>query len=96
LVKPKSAMVVKKSADTEVAAKTPSWNGETFTVTIPTVAGVVYTDVSSDSVLTPGPTVLAAGEVLTIQASADTGYVLSASERNRWTFRNRTAEAGGA
>lgn len=91
LVKAKSAMVIKKTADTEAAAVTPDWDGDTFTVTIPTVTGIIYVDATDDSVLAGGDIVLAAEEVLVVQAVADTGYVLSPSARTRWTFRNRTA-----
>jgi hypothetical protein len=91
LVKPKSAMVVVKSGDSEVVAVTPSWNPTTGVVTIPTVTGVEYIDTSDDSVLTPGAFTVDPGEYAVIQAGAKTGFVLAPSARTRWTFRNRNS-----
>lgn len=89
LVKAKSAMVVKRSGETGVTAKAPSWDAESNKVTIPAVAGVDYLDASDESVLAPGSITLEAGETLTIQAVAQSNHALSPSERTRWTFRNR-------
>lgn len=88
LVKAKSAMVIVKSALTTVLAEVPGYDIDTYTVTIPSVTGVVYED-GDGATLLAGDTVLGSGEVLTVVATADTGYILEPSAKTKWVFRNR-------
>jgi len=86
LVRPKSAMVVKKtaSADTAVVPTAPTFDGTT--ITIPTVTGVVYKNEAGTTVT--GTVAVASGESETINATPTTGYYFATSENDSWTFTN--------
>ena len=86
LVRPKSAMVVKKtaSADTAVTPTAPTFDGAT--ITIPTVTGVVYKNEAGTTVT--GTVAVASGESETINATPTTGHYFATSENDSWTFTN--------
>ncbi|QEQ93512.1 capsid maturation protease [Streptomyces phage GirlPower] len=93
LIRPKSALVIKKvaSADVLVEPVQPTFNSTTGVVTIPTVTGVEYQD--SDGVaLTPGAqTALAAGASTTVYAVALDGYYFANTAEDSWTFKRKSA-----
>jgi hypothetical protein len=83
LTKPKSAIVIKKTLGIVVSPQTPSFNGATNTITVPSVAGVVYynaatgTQVSGSLVIT---------ETTEIEARPDTGYSFPHNTDADWTY----------
>lgn len=87
LTKPKSAVVVRRSTGTVVSPQTPAFNAETNTVTIPSVGGVDYFDVTSVT----GETKLASGDLVItettdIEARPQSGYSFPANSTATWTF----------
>jgi hypothetical protein len=82
LTKPKSAIVIRRQVGTLATAAAPSFDGPTNTITVPTVAGVVYT--INDVVAAAGPVVITV--TTEVVAVPDTGYYLAANTTNRWTF----------
>lgn len=93
LIRPKSALVIKKvaSADVLVEPVQPTFNSTTGVVTIPTVTGVEYQD-SEGAVLTPGAqTALAAGASTTVYAVALDGYYFANTAEDSWTFKRKSS-----
>jgi hypothetical protein len=87
LTKPKSALVLRQDSGTTVTPTTPTFVPETNTVTIPTVAGVTYYDVTdplSESTLTPGDHVIT--ETTDVEARANAGYSFPHNTDADWTF----------
>lgn len=87
LTKPKSAVVIKRSTGTTVVPAVPSYDPETSTLTIPTVAGVTYYNVTSVT----GEVVIAAGdhvivETTDIEARPNAGYNFPHNTDADWTF----------
>jgi hypothetical protein len=89
LTKPKSAVTIKRTSGTSVTATAPTLDAENNKLTIPTVAGVSYFDVTS---VTGDGTELTDGETyhLTattdVEARADSGYSFAHNTDNDWTF----------
>lgn len=89
LVKPKSALVFKRTAGTLVVAAAPLSDFENNKLTIPNVTGVDYYDVTS---MEGDGTLLTAGDVyhltgtVDIEARAATGYSFGHNTDNDWTF----------
>ena len=84
LTKPFAAIVVTRAAGTLAAAQAPSFDGETNTITIPTVTGVVYTidgveQVDGSSVVITEPT--------EVRAEAEAGYYLATGTTRSWYFQ---------
>ena len=94
LTKPKSALVVKSRVSTDVliVPTVPTFNPVTGDLTIVNTANVVYTRTDNDAVVNAAgsPYVIAAGDSLTIQATAGAGFYFATSEDDSWTF---TADA---
>lgn len=93
LVRPKTAIVIKKVASTAVklAAPTkPTFVSSTGVVTVPTMAHVTYTDADGDTLTAGAQTALTAGQSLTVHAVADTGYYFANSAEKTWTFLKRS------
>jgi HK97 family phage prohead protease len=82
LTKPKSALVIRRDAGTEVTAQAPSFNTATNTLTIPTVTGVDY--VIDGSVVPAGDRVIT--ESTDVYAEPETGYYLAPLSTRSWTF----------
>lgn len=82
LTKPFSAIVVSRAAGILAVAQAPSYDGETNTITIPLVTGVVYTidgaEVTGNVVIT---------ESTEVRAHADEGYYLAAGTTRSWYFQ---------
>lgn len=86
LVKPKSALVLKRTSGTTVTPLAPTFQAPDK-VTIPTVTGVTYYDVTnieSETVLTAGQKTLTGP--MDIEARADNGYSFPHNIDNDWTF----------
>lgn len=81
LTKPKSAVVVKREAGTLVTPVSPSFDGETNTITIPTVEGVIY---SINGVPVTGDVQIV--ETTDVEAAPDEGYSFPHNTNRDWTF----------
>lgn len=81
LTKPKSAIVIKRSPGTLVTPVSPSFNGETNTITFPGTAGVVY---KVDGVIKTGTLVI--DETTEVEAFPATGYYFPNNTTTNWTF----------
>ena len=82
LTKPKSAVIVRRVVGTSVTPETPSYNGQTHTITIPDQDGVTY---RVEGVAKPaGPVVI--NETSEVEASADQGYSFPANTVTNWTY----------
>ena len=84
LVKPKSALVLKRVSGTTVTPEAPAFDPETNTITIPDITGVVYMDEADDSVLEAGDVVIS--ETTDVRAVPDTGYNFPHNTVTTWTF----------
>lgn len=94
LVKYKSALVIWKTASTNVLAKPtkPGFVASTGVVTIPTVTGVNYKVNGLGSNLTPGAqTAIDAGTSVRITAHAASGYYFADNASDEWTFTRDAA-----
>ena len=93
LVRPKSALVIKKvaAADVLVEPVEPAFNSTTGVVTIPTKTGVVYKD-SNGTTLTAGDqTALAAGASTTVYAQPASGYYFETDANSTWVFKRKAS-----
>lgn len=90
LTKPKSALVLRRSADDAVfvTAEAPTWDSEAHTVTVATTEGLVYKNQSNGAILTTAaPVALTEGQSLTVIAvPASSGYYLNSNEDDEFTF----------
>jgi hypothetical protein len=90
LTKIKSAVVVMKTASTDVllsAPTAPTFNSTTGVVTIPTVSNVTYKNADTDATLSPGAQpALDTGETLNVVAEAASGYFFATSASAYWSF----------
>ena len=89
LVRPKSAVVVRKAAagDTLVVPVEPSFNATTGVVTIPTTTGVVYESPLGTAVT--GTKTVASGESVTVFAVPATGHYFATNADDEWTFTRK-------
>lgn len=88
LTKPKSAVVIRRTTGTSVTSVAPTHNPATNKLTIPTVTGVSYFDVTSvedETELTDGETYHLTATV-DVEARADSGYSFAHNTDNDWTF----------
>lgn len=93
LTKPKSALVLRKTAANSVLATPtkPAFVASTGVITIPTVTGVDYRD-SNNNVLTAGPqTALAAGASATIYATPKANFHFADTVNDSWPFKRPAA-----
>lgn len=90
LTKIKSALVIRKTASTDVLIDpitAPTFVASTGVVTIPTQTGVTYKDYSDDSTLAAGAQpALDPGESLHVYAVAASGKYFKNTAVNDWTF----------
>jgi hypothetical protein len=92
LVRPKSALIIKKTAAANVLVDppVPAFNSTTGVVTIPTKTGVVYKD-SNGTTLTAGDqTALAAGASTTVYAQPTSGYYFE-TDTATWVFKRKAS-----
>jgi hypothetical protein len=87
LTKFKSALVFIRSAGTMVVPTVPTFNAATGVLTIPTEAGVVYTNADTGAVLPAGDRpALAAGETIYVEATTDDTHYFAPNTAANWTF----------
>ena len=90
LTRPKSAIVVRKTASNAVLVTptAPEFDGDT--VTVPTVAGVVYKNKLTNATLVTGtPIELAQGDTLSVIAQpTSSAYYFSTNADDEWTYEN--------
>jgi hypothetical protein len=90
LTKVKSALVVKKTASSNVLATPtkPGWVKSTGVVTIPTITGVVYKNSDTNATLTAGAqTALTSGQFLNVVAVPASGYFFETDGLSqKWNF----------
>jgi HK97 family phage prohead protease len=93
LTKPKSALVIKRSAANGVVTPTvPTFVANTGVVTIPSVTGVVYKNKATGATLTAGAqTALAAGASVEIVAVPATGYAFPHNFDADWVYTRPAA-----
>lgn len=81
LTKPKSAVVVKRTAGTAATPVSPSFDGATNTITIPSVTGVVY---QIEGIPVSGSETISSDT--DVEAVADEGYYIPAGSTTHWNF----------
>lgn len=94
LVRPKSALVIKKTAAANVLVRPnkPAFNKATGVVTIPTQTGVVYKGADGTTTLTAGAqTAIAAGATTQVYAVAAAGYYFPNNAEDSWSFKRDAA-----
>lgn len=93
LVRPKSALVIRKTAAANVLAKPvkPQFNADTGVITIPTVTGVVYKDGGGTTLTAGAQTPLAAGASTTIYSLPASGYYFADTATDSWEFKRKDA-----
>lgn len=93
LVRPKSALVIMKTAAANVlvAPNKPQFNKETGVVTIPTQTGVVYKNGAGDTLTAGAQTALAAGASTTVYAVPASGYYFANNAEDSWPFKRNAA-----
>ena len=84
LTKPFSAIVVTRAAGTLAVATAPSFDGETNTITIPTVTGVTY---FIDNVAQTDGAQVTITEPTEVEAMADDTYYLAAGTTRSWYYQ---------
>jgi hypothetical protein len=93
LVRPKSALIVRKTAaaDVLVVPTEPAFNSTTGVVTIPTKTGVVYKDSNGTTLTAGAQTALAAGASTTVYAQAASGYYFETDGESTWVFKRKAS-----
>jgi HK97 family phage prohead protease len=93
LVRPKSALIIKKTAadSVQVEPVEPGFNATTGVVTIPTVTGVVYKNSSGTTLTAGAQTALAAGASTTVYAQPTTGYNFEINSDSSWEFTRKSS-----
>lgn len=81
LTRPKSAIVIRRSAGTAATPAQPSYNASTHVITIPTTTGINYE--IDDEVVTGTVTITEDTEV---SAHPKTGYYIPSNTTRAWTF----------
>jgi hypothetical protein len=93
LVRPKSALIVRKTAAANVlvAPTEPAFNSTTGVVTIPTKTGVVYKDSNGTTLTAGAQTALAAGASTTVYAQPASGYYFETDAESTWVFKRKAS-----
>jgi hypothetical protein len=94
LVRPKAALILRKTAAANVLAvpMKPAFVASTGVVTIPTVTGVVYKAADGTTTLSAGAqTALAAGASTTVYSVAASGYYFANDREDTWAFTRNPA-----
>jgi hypothetical protein len=93
LVRPKSAVVIRKTAagNTVVAPNKPTFDKTTGVITIPTQTGVVYKDAAGSTLTAGAQTAIAAGTSKVVNAVAATNYFFADNQNDSWTFTRNPA-----
>lgn len=93
LIKPKTAIVIKKTAAANVLVTPtkPSFNADTGVVTIPTQTGITYKNEAGTTLSSGAQTALAPGASTTITAVAGAGYYVPNNQTDSWKFQRTHA-----
>jgi hypothetical protein len=93
LVRPKSALVIKKTAAANVLVEptVPAFDKTTGVVTIPAKTGVVYKNSSGTTLTAGAQTALAAGASTTVYAQAASGYYFADDADQSWVFKRNAS-----
>jgi HK97 family phage prohead protease len=94
LIRPKTALVIKKTGASNVLAVPlkPAFVASTGVVTIPTVTGVVYKAADGTTTLSAGAqTALAAGASTTVYSVPASGYYFADTVNDSWPFTRNPA-----
>lgn len=95
LVKPKSAIVIKRASGTEVTPTVPTFAPSTGVLTVPTKTGVSYYSVSDlgvETLLSAGAqTAVDGGSVISIVAYPNATYYFPANINTTWEFLSEKA-----
>jgi hypothetical protein len=90
LVRHKTAQVFLRGTSTLATLTEPSFNTSTGVLTVPTVSGVTYynvTNPSSPVAYTAGPqTAIASGATIEVEARPNTGYHFAHGSDNDWSY----------
>lgn len=86
LTKPKSAVVLKRTSGTTVTPTAPTFDPETNKITVPTVTGVSYFNVTNPLSETEVSGEVTITETTDIEARPDTGYNFPHNTDADWTF----------
>lgn len=90
LTKPKSALVLRKSADNAIAAtpEAPTWDASSNSLTVKDTEGLSYKNQGNGVILTPGtPVTLAEGQTVTVVAvPSSSAYYIESTENDEFTF----------
>jgi hypothetical protein len=89
LTRPKSAMVVMKTASGDVllaAPTAPTFDEETGVITLPTSTNYTWEDSEGNTLTDGAQSALGEGDSLTVVAVANSGYFFATSENDTWTF----------
>lgn len=91
LTKIRSAVVVKKTGASAVLVTPgePTFDKNTYTVTVPTVAGVTYKNKDTGNTITTGsPVTLTAGQTLKVIAEpSSSGSYFESNQKDEWTYK---------
>ncbi len=93
LVRPKSAIVIMKTAAVNVLVTpvSPTFVKTTGVVTIPTTTGVVYKNAAGTTIAAGPMAAIAAGAKVTIGAVPASGYYFANNQEDSWTFQRDAA-----
>lgn len=94
LVRLKSAIVFKQSADGDVAVTpdTPTFNVTTGVLTVPSETGVVYKNADTDATLSSGAqSAIANDAVIRVVAEPASGYYFPPTAKTKWSFQRNSA-----
>lgn len=90
LTKPKSALVIRRSADNAVmvTAEAPTWDAASNSLTVKNTTGLSYKNQANGAILDPAtPLTLAEGQTLTVVAvPSSSAYYLNSTEVDEFTF----------
>jgi HK97 family phage prohead protease len=88
LVRPKAAIVIRKTAATSVLVTPvqPAFDKTTGVVTIPTVTGVIYKNAAGTTLSAGAMSAIAAGASVTIYSVPDTNYHFANNQEDSWKF----------
>jgi HK97 family phage prohead protease len=93
LIKPKTAIVIKKTAagNVKVTPTKPAFDAATGVITIPTQTGIVYKDEAGTTLTAGAQTALAAGASKTVTATPASGYYVPNNQTDSWKFTRNHA-----
>lgn len=94
LTKIRSALIIKKvaSGDALVVPVEPTFDDETYEITVATTAGVTYKNKATNATMVTGtPVEVPAGEEITVKAFPDSGKYFESDQNDEWTYSRPAA-----